>query len=87
MKLTNDSKEQQNLEKGTIRIKKEYIDDLKNLFNLMGVSYIQADGEAEAYASELCRIGYVDAVVTEDMDTLAYGCPVLIRNCILIWWS
>ena len=82
MKLTNDNKEQQNLEKGTIRIKKEYIDDLKNLFNLMGVSYIHADGEAEAYAAELCRIGYVDAVVTEDMDTLAYGCPVLIRNCI-----
>ena len=32
MKLTNDNKEQQNLEKGTIRIKKEYIDDLKNTF-------------------------------------------------------
>lgn len=82
MNQTNDIVEKQNLEKGTIRITKEYIDDLKHLFNLMGVSYIHADGEAEAYASELCRIGYVDAVVTEDMDTLAYGCPVLIRNCI-----
>ena len=82
MDQTNDIVEKQNLEKGTIRITKEYIDDLKHLFNLMGVSYIHADGEAEAYASELCRIGYVDAVVTEDMDTLAYGCPLLIRNCI-----
>jgi|TARA_B110000971_G_scaffold177587_2_gene183290 flap endonuclease-1 len=82
MKVTDNLQEKQNLEKGSIRIKKEYIDDLKKLFSLMGVSYIHADGEAEAYASELCRIGYVDAVVTEDMDTLAYGCPVLIRSCI-----
>ncbi len=81
MELCTDEKEKNNLEKGTIRIKKEYIDDLKKLFNLMGVSYIHADGEAEAYASELCRIGYVDAVVTEDMDTLAYGCPMLITGC------
>ena len=30
---------------------------------------------------ELCRIGYVDYVLTEDMDTMVYGCPKLIRNC------
>ena len=82
MKLTDNLKEKQTLEKNSIRIKKEYIEDLKYLFNLMGVSYIHPNGEAEAYASELCRIGYVDAVVTEDMDTLAYGCPIMIRNCI-----
>lgn len=75
-------KEKVALEKGSIRIKKEYIDDLKRLFDLMGVSYIHADGEAEAYASELCRLGFVDGVVTEDMDTLSYGCPQLIRGCI-----
>lgn len=81
MEKTDNIEEKNNLEKSTVRIKKEYIDDLKNLFNLMGVSYIHADGEAEAYASELCRIGYVDAVITEDMDTLAYGCPTLITTC------
>ena len=69
-------------EKNSIRIKKHHINDLKNLFNLMGVSYIQADGEAEVYASELCRIGYVDYVVSEDMDTLASGCPKMIRSCL-----
>jgi len=82
MNNTQDQTEKMNIEKGSIRIKKEYINDLKNLFNLMGVSYIDlVEGEAEAYASELCRIGYVDAVVTEDMDTLAYGCPTLITTC------
>jgi len=80
--METDEKTKQSLEKGSVRIKKEYIDDLKYLFDMMGVSYIHADGEAEAYASELCRLGVVDAVVTEDMDTLAYGCPIMIRGCI-----
>jgi len=82
MELTENVEEKKALEKGTIRIKKEYIDDLKHLFSLMGVSYIHAPGEAEAYASELCRMGYVDSVITEDMDTLSYGCPQLLRSCI-----
>ena len=68
-------------EKSSIRVKKHHIDDIKELFNLMGISYIHPEGEAEAYASELCRIGFVDYVVTEDMDTLAHGCPRMIRNC------
>lgn len=82
MELTENTEEKKALEKGTIRIKKEYIDDLKHLFSIMGVSYIHAPGEAEAYASELCRVGYVDGVITEDMDTLSYGCPQLLRSCI-----
>jgi flap endonuclease-1 len=48
----------------------------------MGISYIHPEGEAEAYAGELCRIGYVDAVITEDMDTLVYETPLMIRSCI-----
>jgi len=75
--------EKKTLEKGTVRVTKEHIDDIKHLFDLMGVTYIHNPiGEAEAYAAELCRIGYVDAVVTEDMDTLVYGCPKVLRNCI-----
>ena len=59
------------------------IDDVKKLLTLMGISYIHPEvGEGEAYASELCRMGYVDYVLTEDMDTMAYACPKLIRNCI-----
>ena len=79
-KLTEEEKN--NLEKKTVRLTKEYINDIKQLLDLMGVSYVQANGEAEAYASEMCRQGYVDYVVTEDMDTLAFGCPRLIRSCL-----
>jgi len=74
--------EKQKHEKSSIRVKKHHIDDIKYLFKLMGISYIHPDGEAEAYASELCRTGYVDYVVSEDMDTLVYGCPKMIRGCL-----
>ena len=79
--LTAETKEQKDkLEKQSVRMTKEHIDDIKKLLDLMGVSYLHANGEAEAYASELCRIGYVDYVVTEDMDTLAFGSPKMIRT-------
>jgi len=70
------------LEKQTIRLTKQHVDDIKQLLDMMGVSYVQANGEAEAYASEMCRQGFVDYVVTEDMDTLAFGCPRMIRTCL-----
>jgi len=75
--------EKEKLEKTSIRLTIEMVNDVKKLINLMGISYIHLDiGEGEAIAAELCRIGYVDYVLTEDMDTLVYGCPKLIRNCI-----
>ena len=74
--------EREKYEKQCIRLTKTHIDDIKRLLDLMGVSYLHIDGEAEAVASELCRIGYVDYVLTEDMDVMAYACPRMIRNCI-----
>jgi flap endonuclease-1 len=82
MEKTTDPQEKQALEKSSIRMNKSHIDDLKRLFHLMGVSYIQSESEAESYAGELCRIGYVDAVISEDMDTLLYGPHTLIRSCL-----
>lgn len=83
MENTELSEEQKNhLEKKTVRLTKQHIDDIKHLLDLMGVSYVQANGEAEAYASEMCRQGMVDYVVTEDMDTLAFGSPKMIRTCL-----
>ena len=78
---SSDEKDKIKYEKLSVRMNKRHIDDIKTLLNLMGIKYIQdKEGEAEAIASELCRIGYVDYVVTEDMDALVYGCPRMIRN-------
>jgi flap endonuclease-1 len=82
MKNATTQQDKDKYEKSSIRITKEMITNVKKLLDLLGVSYIHPNGEGEAYASELCRIGYVDFVLTEDMDTLACGCPKLIRNCL-----
>lgn len=80
---TTCEEEKNKLEKSSLRLTKEMIDDVKLLLRLMGVSYIHPyEGEGEGFASELCRMGYVDYVLTEDMDTMAYQCPKLVRNCI-----
>ena len=80
---STDENDKEKYEKLSIRLTKEMTDDIKKLLHFLGIPYIQLEiGEAEAYASELCRIGYVDYLLSEDMDSLVYGCPKLIRNCI-----
>ena len=49
------------------------------MLRLMGVPVIQAPGEAEAQCSYLNRIGKIDAVCTEDTDSLVFGTQILIR--------
>jgi 5'-3' exonuclease len=46
----------------------------------MGISYIDADTEAEHYCSKLNKLGLVNGVVSEDMDTLACGSSIVLRN-------
>ncbi len=48
---------------------------LREMLDIMAVPCIQAPGEAEAFGSYLCCTGKVAAVLTEDTDVLAYGCP------------
>ncbi len=81
LRTSSEEKDILKYEKLSTRMTRKHIEDIKTLLNLMGIKYIQdEEGEAEAIASELCRIGYVDYVVTEDMDALVYGCPKMIRN-------
>ena len=80
---TTSKEDKYKLERASLRVTREMINDVKTLLNLMGISYIHPEvGEGEAYASELCRMGVVDYVLTEDMDSLVYGCPKLVRNCV-----
>ena len=50
----------------------------KQLFDVLGVPYLQAPSEAETLCSDLCKRGLVDAVLSEDTDVLAYGAPVFL---------
>lgn len=54
--------------------------DSAELLKRMGVPVLQAPGDAEALCARLVREGVVDAVASEDMDTLPFGADVLIRQ-------
>ncbi|XP_008279075.1 probable flap endonuclease 1 homolog [Stegastes partitus] len=54
--------------------------DCVQLLKHLGVPVIQAPGDAEALCAHLVREGTVDAVASEDMDTLPFGASVLIRQ-------
>lgn len=50
------------------------------LLKCLGVPVVQAPGDAEALCAQLVREGTVDAVASEDMDTLPFGAKILIRQ-------
>lgn len=54
--------------------------DCLQLLSLMGVPVIQAPGDAEALCAQLLKDGTVDAVASEDMDTLPFGASILLRG-------
>lgn len=41
--------------------------------------WLQAPGEAEAELARLSDEGFIDAVMTEDVDAFAFGAKVVIR--------
>lgn len=52
----------------------------KQLLTLFGFPFHTAPGEAEAECALLQREGIVDAVLSEDVDTLMFGCGTTLRN-------
>lgn len=52
----------------------------KRLLNYFGMPYHTAPGEAEAECALLQQRGLVDAVLSEDVDTLMFGCTLTLRN-------
>ena len=85
-KEKDEAKDQGDMEKAlkfanqTIKIDQKMTDDAKKLISLLGLPVIEAPSEAEATCSILAKDKKVFAAATEDMDTLCFGCPVLIRE-------
>ena len=52
----------------------------KRLIRLFGFSYYDAPGEAEAECALLQQRGIVDTVLSEDVDTIMFGCTRTLRN-------
>lgn len=47
---------------------------------------IQAPGEAEAELAQLNKLGFIDVVITEDSDTLAFGATCVLRTSGLVYF-
>jgi len=81
--LEQKNKLKQNLNKldnKTIHVTKEDVLQVKYLFDLLNIKYIQAIGEADLLCSKMCSTGKVDFVITEDMDILTSGSKLLLRD-------
>ncbi|KZV78602.1 PIN domain-like protein [Exidia glandulosa HHB12029] len=53
---------------------------MQNIINAFGYEWRYAPGEAEAELAYLNRIGVIDAVLTDDVDTFLFGATMVIRN-------
>jgi 5'-3' exonuclease len=68
-------------EKRAVSIKIEHIIEIKELLNLLNIQYVHMEEyEADVVCSALAKYKLVDAVLSNDMDMLAYGCPIILRD-------
>ncbi|KZO93591.1 PIN domain-like protein [Calocera viscosa TUFC12733] len=64
----------------TVKVTKEHNEECRKLLALMGIPCVVAPSEAEAQCAELARGGKVYAAGSEDMDTLTFNTPILLRH-------
>lgn len=68
------------LSKKAFSLSEKYVNEVKELLDILGIPYVQALGEAEAQCAALNRSGKIDGVVTEDWDALTFGSHHMIKN-------
>ncbi|KAH8428975.1 flap endonuclease 1 [Aspergillus melleus] len=79
-KETGTAEDVEKFSRRTVRVTREHNAECKKLIKLMGIPYIDAPTEAEAQCAVLARAGKVYAAASEDMDTLCFEAPILLRH-------
>ncbi|CDZ97935.1 pin domain-like protein [Phaffia rhodozyma] len=79
-KETGTAEEVAQLNRRQVRVSREQNEECQKLLKLMGIPVVIAPGEAEAQCAELARGGKVFGAGSEDMDTLTFNSPVLLRH-------
>lgn len=79
-KETGTAEDIEKFSRRTVRVTREHNADCQKLLKLMGIPYIVAPTEAEAQCAVLARAGKVYAAASEDMDTLCFNTPILLRH-------
>jgi len=78
--IDNNNKEIEKISKSIIEISHDHITNLKKLFDILGVIYIQSDGESDILCTELMNDNIIDACLSDDMDFLTHNCKYLLRE-------
>ncbi len=68
------------INRNNIQVTHEHIENIKNLFDILGITYIVAETEADILCRNLCSEKLIDACISEDMDFLTHNCPYILRN-------
>ncbi|TGO48860.1 hypothetical protein BCON_0227g00030 [Botryotinia convoluta] len=79
-KETGTAEDIEKFSRRTVRVTREHNAECQKLLKLMGIPYIIAPTEAEAQCAALARAGKVYAAASEDMDTLCFDSPILLRH-------
>lgn len=79
-KETGTAEDMEKFSRRTVRATREHNEECQLLLKLMGIPYIIAPTEAEAQCAVLARAGKVYAAASEDMDTLCFDSPILLRH-------
>ncbi|KAL2141086.1 hypothetical protein VTI28DRAFT_2884 [Corynascus sepedonium] len=79
-KETGTAEDVEKFSRRTVRVTREHNAECQRLLKLMGIPYIVAPTEAEAQCAVLARAGKVYAAASEDMDTLCFDTPILLRH-------
>lgn len=64
----------------TARLTKEMVGEAKTVLDYLGIPWVQAPSEGEAQMSYMVKEGDAWAGVSQDYDSLLYGCPRLVQN-------
>ncbi|OAA50546.1 DNA-repair protein rad2 [Metarhizium rileyi] len=79
-KETGTAEDVEKFSRRTVRVTREHNAECQRLLKLMGIPFIIAPTEAEAQCAVLARAGKVYAAASEDMDTLCFNTPILLRH-------
>lgn len=79
-KETGTAEEVEKFSRRTVRVTRDHNAECQRLLKLMGIPFIIAPTEAEAQCAVLARAEKVYAAASEDMDTLTFNSPVLLRK-------
>lgn len=76
--------EMDSLRKKFVRLTFTDIENVKKLMDLCGVTYYQAEGEADKLCAKLVLDNKVYACLSEDSDLFVYGCPRVLKYISLL---